>query len=173
MNRRLRNPAEVGMLFTRLADMSDLTLLVVAESVVETGRQRIEGTFGQSPPLAPLQDSTIAEKARMGAPQPDDPLILSGAYRASFHSEVKPIGIGIVEGQIATDDPVAVWQEFGTSKMPPRPVVRDGITAAEPETLAIIKAGAREIATGELETAIRAVATPRPTVFELPSIPKR
>lgn len=73
------------------------------------------GTF---PAWAPLADSTEAEKARLGAPL-GAPLLRHGGLYASFEHEV----ISPEEGVVGSTDPTLVYHEFGTSKMPPRPVL--------------------------------------------------
>jgi hypothetical protein len=73
---------------------------------------------GNYPEWAPLAESTEDEKARIGAP-PDAPLERLGDLKKSFRWEVH----GIEEVIAGSTDPNMDWHEFGTSKMPPRPVV--------------------------------------------------
>lgn len=83
---------------------------------------------------APLAASTVAEKQRLGFTgriSPTDPLYRTGELRASIKGSVA--GNRVV---VASDDPIAAAQEFGTSRIPPRPfigatVFREGRDAAD------------------------------------------
>jgi len=72
--------------------------------------------IGVYPAWAPLAESTERQKERMGYPL-DAPLLASGDFRDSIKSQT--IGLKAV---IGSDDPVGVYHELGTDKMPPRPV---------------------------------------------------
>lgn len=68
-----------------------------------------------------LADSTVARKqaaGQVGRISPTDPLYASGELRESWRYNVG--NAGFVWGSV---DPVMVDHEYGTSKMPPRPVV--------------------------------------------------
>lgn len=67
---------------------------------------------------APLAPATIAQKAKGNTP-----LLETGEYKASITWEA-PFweGVNVCAGWIGTNDPKAVWQEFGTARIPPRPV---------------------------------------------------
>lgn len=58
-----------------------------------------------------LTQETIARKR-----QGDSPLLETGAMRDAIHHEV-----GWMRAEVYCDDPVAVFHEEGTSRMPPRP----------------------------------------------------
>lgn len=73
---------------------------------------------GEFPAWAPLAESTEAEKARLGAPL-GAPLLRHGGLYASFQHEV----LGPDDGVAGSTDPTLLYHEFGTSKMPPRPVM--------------------------------------------------
>lgn len=66
-----------------------------------------------------LADSTVAEKQRLGFTgrlSATDPLLRTGEMRDSISH--------VVDGRravIGSDDPVAIYQETGTSRIPPRP----------------------------------------------------
>jgi hypothetical protein len=66
---------------------------------------------------APLAPSTIDDKSSKGYPVPY-PLLRTGEMRDSIRMEVSPDVLEMVLG--ATDE-IAVYQEMGTSKIPPRP----------------------------------------------------
>jgi hypothetical protein len=89
---------------------------------------------------APLADSTIEEKQRLGyvnQVSPTDPLLRTGSLRASIKGSHEPTGLGSGTVDFGSDDPVAAYQEFGTDRgIPPRPFIgaalfREGRQAAE------------------------------------------
>jgi len=63
---------------------------------------------------APLAESTIADKQKLGFPTPK-PLLRTGELRDSIRYTVNGN-----EGAVGSDLDRAVWQELGTSKIPPR-----------------------------------------------------
>jgi HK97 gp10 family phage protein len=65
----------------------------------------------------PLADSTEEDKARKGF-EPNAPLERTGQFRDSWKSEAEG-----KEGVVGSTDERAPWFEFGTTKMPPRPVL--------------------------------------------------
>ncbi len=75
-----------------------------------------QAAVGPFPAWAPLAAATEVKKAQMGFP-PDAPLLASGAMRDNISTEISGN-----EAVIGSPDDRAVYHEFGTSKMPPRPV---------------------------------------------------
>ncbi len=75
---------------------------------------------------APLAQSTLADKARQGWPSPS-PELRTGDLRDSYQKTI----ISNHEAAVGSDSDVAVYQELGTSKMPPRSII--GIAAARKE----------------------------------------
>lgn len=69
------------------------------------------------PDWAPLAESTEAEKARLGY-EPDAPLLRTGEMRDSIEVMVEGS-----EAVVGTNDEKMKWHEYGTEKMPPRPVL--------------------------------------------------
>lgn len=75
---------------------------------------------------APLALSTVADKGRkgflgalaVGGDGGENPLLRTGRMRGTIQSEVTTHGF-----IVGSEDEVMKWQEFGTSKMPPRPVL--------------------------------------------------
>lgn len=67
-----------------------------------------------------LAESTVLDKIRAGFATPGDdrPLLRTGEMRDSI--ECEPLTNGFVVG---SKDPVAAYQEFGTSRIPPRPFI--------------------------------------------------
>jgi HK97 gp10 family phage protein len=92
-----------------------------ALQVIETDAKEQIGQYqaavGPHPAWAPLAESTEAEKARLGYPT-DAPLLRTGELQESFQHEAHGD-----EGVVGSTDPIMVYHEFGTEKMPPRPVV--------------------------------------------------
>lgn len=76
-----------------------------------------QDAIGPYPAWVALAESTENEKERLGYP-PDAPLLREGDLRDSFRHEVEKY-----EATVGSIDPVMEYHEFGTSKMPPRPVV--------------------------------------------------
>jgi phage gpG-like protein len=91
--------------------------LVLLEKDMKAQIGHYQGEVGEFPAWAPLADSTEAEKQRLGAPL-GAPLLRHGGMYASFQHESKDD-----EGVVGSTDPTLIYHEFGTSKMPPRPVV--------------------------------------------------
>src|SRR5258707_11055252 len=65
---------------------------------------------------APLAESTIKEKAAAGFAVPD-PLLRTGEMQESIRHEVDPI---LLEMVVGSNDKTALYQELGTSRIPPR-----------------------------------------------------
>ncbi len=95
--------------------------LKAASTLIENdAREQIghyQGQHGEYPEWAPLAQSTEEEKARLGYPA-DAPLLRKGDLQKSFSHSVEGL-----EAVVGSTDPVMVYHEFGTSKMPPRPVL--------------------------------------------------
>jgi HK97 gp10 family phage protein len=70
-----------------------------------------------------LAESTESEKARKGYPA-DAPLLATGEMRDSISHEMRGL-----EAIIGSKDPKMVYHEFGTPKMPARPVVGPALYA--------------------------------------------
>ena len=91
-----------------------------AVAVEQTAKDEIghyQQAAGNFPTWAPLADSTEAEKARLGYPA-DAPLLRDGTLRDSISHEVQAL-----EARIGSTSDIMVYQEFGTNKIPPRPVL--------------------------------------------------
>lgn len=78
-----------------------------------------QGAEGPFPAWAELADATKADRIAQGYPD-NEPLLRSGETRDSFQHEVDHGGLELIVG--STDEKMS-WFEFGTSKMPARPVV--------------------------------------------------
>ena len=117
----------LGALALNLA-AQEVALLASLQEGLEKCAARVEKTakaeighyqagIGPFPAWAELADSTEEHKAKMGYPA-DSPLLASGSMQASITHTT-----GILEAVIGSTDPKMVYHEFGTPKMPARPVM--------------------------------------------------
>lgn len=96
---------------------------------------------------APLAESTLRSKAARGYPTPA-PLLREGTLRDSISSKVEVAG-ALIKGEVGSTDPVSVFHEFGTSKMPPRPFIAPAcMLAVEPLEKALGKLMVRALTPG-------------------------
>lgn len=72
---------------------------------------------GPFPAWTPLADATKANRVREGFPE-DEPLLRTGDLRDSISREVDGN-----EAAVGSTSDVMVYQELGTSRIPPRPVL--------------------------------------------------
>lgn len=103
-------------LHKRLAD----GLEDVAESIAQTAKDEIgfyQPAVGPFQEWAPLAESTEADKARKGFPL-EAPLLRTGEFRDTWEHEISGF-----EAVVGSKDKRALWFEFGTVNMPPRPVL--------------------------------------------------
>jgi phage gpG-like protein len=117
--------------------------LETAAVIVETEAKALIGTEYEAWPS--LADSTVEQKERRGQTgriSSTDPLYATGELRASISHEVE--GHAAV---IGTPDPVGLYQEMGTSRIPPRPFLASALhRKAEDAAKAIGLSVARAIA---------------------------
>lgn len=98
--------------------------VVLKEVKSEPGEyQKGAGPFADWGPLA---DATLKDKAAKGLPSPS-PELRTGTLRDSYERTI----VSNHEAQVGSNSDVAVAQELGTSKMPPRSIV--GIAGARKE----------------------------------------
>jgi phage gpG-like protein len=106
--------------------MADARILQGLHLALEKSAQKVEkrakgklGNYqddnGMHPAWAELADSTKADRVNKGFSE-NDPLLRTGGLRDSITHETR--GLTAV---IGTDSDVAVYQELGTAKIPPRP----------------------------------------------------
>lgn len=149
MNRRF-TAAGLAKHFALLAATADVKLEAVAAAVGANTHEHIRAVFGDQQRLQVLQPDTISQKEQAGYAQPEAPLIATGELRESVRVEVVPVpGIG-VRANIGTEDEKMFWHEFGTARVPARPVFAIGSAEATAENVAIVEEGAKAITTGEL-----------------------
>jgi HK97 gp10 family phage protein len=93
-------------------------LEAVAAMIEKTAKDEIgeyQEAVGPFPAWEELADSTKADRVSKGYTE-NDPLLRSGALRDSISHQTKGL-----EAVIGSDSDIAVYQELGTSKIPPRP----------------------------------------------------
>ena len=100
----------------------------IIERAAQMIQKRAKANIGKDheawPPLAP---STIADKQKHGFPTPK-PLLRTGALRDSIEYTVHGN-----EGWVGSDLDIAVYQELGTSRIPPRSFLVSAAIASEDE----------------------------------------
>ena len=80
------------------------------------------------PGWAPLAESTLKDKASKGFPVPS-PLLRTGDMADSIKRELDPVDLSVT---IGSSKKTALWQEIGTSRIPPRPFLALGMKNAIP-----------------------------------------
>ncbi|PUB36608.1 hypothetical protein C8K66_10287 [Pseudomonas sp. GV105] len=106
---------EVALLASLRAGLEKCAVRVEMTAKAEIGHY--QAGIGPFPAWAELAESTEEHKAKMGYPA-DSPLLASGEMQGSVTHAT-----GILEAVIGSTDPKMVYHEFGTPKMPARPVM--------------------------------------------------
>lgn len=106
---------EVALLASLHAGLEKCAVKVEKTAKEEIGHY--QPSAGPFPGWADLADSTEERKAKMGYPA-DAPLLATGDMRDSITHTTH-----ILEAVIGSKDPKMVYHEFGTPKMPARPVM--------------------------------------------------
>jgi HK97 gp10 family phage protein len=103
------------------------TALERAAKIVEKEAKDVLGTYRYGwPQLAP---STQKEREKQGF-APNEPLLRTGEMRDSIqHSSDHH------EARIGSNSDIALYQELGTSKIPPRPFLQGALKAKMPDIL--------------------------------------
>jgi phage gpG-like protein len=105
----------------QVAIETELAAQLAIEEAAELVREAVVALLGHpNSAWAALAESTLARKAG------DTPLVETGALRASIEKT-----IGHRRAWVGTNDDKAAWQEFGTSRIPPRSFI--GLAAIECE----------------------------------------
>ena len=86
-----------------------------AATIVEKAAKEAIGTYSFG--WVQLAESTQADRARKGF-APNDPLLRTGKTRASYEHQVQGRS-----AFVGSNSDIAMWDELGTSRMPPRPVL--------------------------------------------------
>lgn len=107
--------AEVALRTSEHRALEKAAQLIEKSAKAEIGIYQPE--VGPFPAWAPLAEATVEDRVRKGY-TPNDPELRSGALRDSISR--------VVEGReavVGSTSDVMVYQEMGTSKMPPRPIL--------------------------------------------------
>lgn len=107
--------AEVAMLASLEAGLEKCAVKIQKTAEDEIGHY--QSGIGPFPAWADLAESTETQKAKMGYPA-DAPLEASGEMGRSFSHATHAL-----EAVIGSTDPKMFYHEFGTLKMPARPVL--------------------------------------------------
>ena len=86
-----------------------------------------QSAAGPFPAWAPLAESTVQQKTRLGYAPPDAPLLRTGDLRTSISFEASPMAL-----LVGSDSPIARYQELGTSRIPPRSFLGAAMFEAQP-----------------------------------------
>jgi HK97 gp10 family phage protein len=106
---------EIATLEALHAGLEKVAWLIEGTAKAEIGTYQPEA--GPFPAWADLADATEAEKARLGFPV-DAPLLRTGEMRESITHQVAGL-----EAAIGSNEDKMIYHEFGTSRIPPRPVL--------------------------------------------------
>jgi phage gpG-like protein len=99
---------------------------MIIEKACQIVQKKAKAAIGVEHELwAPLAASTIADKQRQGFATPK-PLLRTGELRDSIEYQVHGN-----EGCVGSDSPIAVFQELGTSRIPPRSFLVSSAIASE------------------------------------------
>lgn len=93
---------------------------IIVKEIEETAKEEIgvyQPAYGPFDDWAPLAESTKHDRIRQGYSE-DEPLLRSGKLRDSIQSEV--MGLAAIVG---TKSEIGLWQEVGTERIPPRPII--------------------------------------------------
>ena len=105
-----------------------LGLEVVAKKIEKTAKDEIgvyQPAVGPFPAWSPLAESTMEDRAAKGYPE-NEPLLRDGKLRDSITHEVEGH-----EAMIGSDSDIAVYQELGTGRIPPRPFLGSAVVHDE------------------------------------------
>ena len=98
------------------AALDTAAALIEREAKAEIGSYQ-RSNLGPYDPWAELAQATKDERVRLGF-TPNDPLLRTGELRDSIGRQVEGL-----EAVIGSTSDVMVYQELGTSRIPPRPVL--------------------------------------------------
>lgn len=132
----------------RLKDAKNVALETAAQ-MVEDEAKRVIGTYDFDWPQ--LAASTQDQRRSLGYAA-NEPLLRTGALRDSISHEIVAPG---EEAVIGSTSDVAVWQEFGTATIPPRPFLMPALFYMEkPIKKAIGEIVGRAIAGARIDGAV-------------------
>ena len=114
--------AELGTIERDIAASGPMIVEKACRMVQARAKRTVGSNQAEWPPLSP---STIADKQKHGFKTPA-PLLRTGEMRDSIEYTVHGL-----EGCVGSDSPIALFQEMGTSRIPPRSFLRSAAIASE------------------------------------------
>jgi hypothetical protein len=106
-------PEEFALKLAAAVDTIRPRLEIGLDKVGEFAQREAKHVIGTYQPGWPhLAESTLEKKAA------DTPLLETGAMRDSITRELEPLELKVTVG---SKSKIALWQELGTSRIPPRP----------------------------------------------------
>ena len=126
-------------------DQIGLSVVELAKSKIGTYQPAVTSPQGTAfAAWAPLAASTLEDKFILGYSPPDNPLKRTGLYRDSIdmQRDLHFEGTSVMQAvTVFSDTPYAIEHEYGTVKMPPRPVLGPAMAQHVPESLVKIVDG--------------------------------
>jgi hypothetical protein len=127
--------AKLGEIALQQHEMEHRALEKVGKLVEKRAKEKIGEYQAQAGPFiewAELAEFTKADRIKQGFPE-DEPLLRTGAMRDSIEHVVIDS-----EVQVGSDSDIAVYQELGTSKIPPRSFLGGAVADELPAIMDII-----------------------------------
>lgn len=121
---------EVATVVALQACTDEIGHVVQEEAISEFGVY--QSAAGPFPAWEELAEATKEDRLAQGYSE-NEPLLRSGELRDSTSHTSEPL-----EAVIGSTDPVMVFHELGTSKMPPRPVFGPAVVHSEAKIAAIV-----------------------------------
>jgi hypothetical protein len=131
---------------SRIPERVPMYMTAAAEATAKNTVNRIKRVFGDLDQLAPLAESTQAERESLGF-TPNDPLLRTGQLRDSITSKIGEVGNGI-RVEVGTTDPKMLFLELGTVHMPSRPAIQLGVIDADRSNFQIMIDASKAMVTG-------------------------
>lgn len=126
--------------FGAMVDIARDEAIEKACEIVEEEAKRVIGTYDYGWPQ--LAQSTQAERSRLGYPA-NEPLLRDGDMRDSITHHVEDD-----TGYVGSPSKIALYQELGTDKIPPRSFLGGAARAKEAEILALGVTAMKKAAAG-------------------------
>jgi hypothetical protein len=109
-------------------DITTREIVAAGCEAIATEAKSVIGTYDATPTWPQLAESTQRDRERKGY-APNEPLLRTGELRDSITWTI----VSDHEGAVGSDLDVAVFQELGTSKIPPRSFPRSSALAVAPD----------------------------------------
>lgn len=113
--------------------------------IVEKRAKEVIGTYDSDPTWKELAESTQEDRSRKGY-APNDPLLRNGDLQNSIKHNVmlgprSGHALSYAQGRIGSASQIAVYQELGTKRIPPRSFLRASAVEKEHEIKKLIGDG--------------------------------